>query len=98
MTGAVTGTAAGTPAPGTGHPVGTIERWLAERVGEYVLRPPEEIDPTAAIAGYGMDSVYNLSLCGDIESEFGLEVDPTLVWEHPTIEAIAAHLRARMAG
>ncbi|MGC5010221.1 acyl carrier protein [Streptosporangium sp. DT93] len=74
-----------------------VRGWLTARVASYVARPPEEIDPLVPIARYGMDSVYSLGLCGDIEAEYGLEVEPTLTWEHPTVAAIAGHLLVRLS-
>ncbi|GAA2911215.1 hypothetical protein GCM10010517_77710 [Streptosporangium fragile] len=74
-----------------------IRDWLGEQVASYVMRSPREIDPLVPIAQYGMDSVYALSLCGDIEARYGLPVEPTLAWEHPTVAAIADHLRGRLS-
>ncbi|GGS52945.1 hypothetical protein GCM10010156_09630 [Planobispora rosea] len=74
-----------------------IHHWLRAQVGSYVMRAPEEIDPLVPVAQYGMDSVYSLSLCGDIEAEYGLEIEPTLVWEHPTVAAMADHIRGRLS-
>ncbi|WP_030766016.1 acyl carrier protein [Streptomyces sp. NRRL F-2664] len=66
--------------------------WLYARLSLYLRRAPETIDPTVPFAEYGMDSVAALSLCGDLEDEFGLEVEPTLLWDHPTVERLAGHL------
>ncbi|MGH1554865.1 acyl carrier protein [Streptomyces sp. L7] len=52
------------------------------------------IDPTVPLAEYGMDSVCALSLCGDIEDDFGITVEPSLAWDHPTVAELAAHLAA----
>jgi acyl carrier protein len=41
-----------------------------------------------------MDSVCALSLCGDLEDVFGLEVEPTLLWDHPTVDSLVRHLAA----
>ncbi|MEV0401888.1 acyl carrier protein [Actinoallomurus sp. NPDC050550] len=73
-----------------------IRDWLTQRVAEYLERSPADIDPSAMLAEYGMDSVYAMSLCGDIEAEYDLDVEPTLAWTHPTIDALAAHLTERV--
>lgn len=73
-----------------------IRDWLTERVSGYLERPAAQIDPSVMLAEYGMDSVYALSLCGDIEAEYDLEIDPTLAWEYPTIDAITGYLRDRL--
>jgi len=69
-----------------------LQRWLTERVALYLEKTPDQIDPTVALAEIGLDSVYALSMCGDIEDHLGLEVDATLIWDYPTIAAIANHL------
>ncbi|MEU4830921.1 acyl carrier protein [Streptosporangium sp. NPDC023615] len=82
---------------GAGAGADAVRGWLTARVASYVGRPPGEIDPLVPIARYGMDSVYSLGLCGDIEAEYGLQVEPTLTWEHPTVAAIADHLLGRLS-
>ncbi|MFI7625673.1 acyl carrier protein [Microbispora rosea] len=71
---------------------GDLRRWLIERVAAYLGLPPAEIDPTVKLRTYGLDSIHSLSLCVDVEEAVGLLVEPTLAWDHPTIEDIAAHL------
>lgn len=71
-----------------------VYEWLSARVALYLRRAPETIDPTVPLAEYGMDSVAALSLCGDLEEEFGLEVEPTLLWDFPTVAGLVRHLAA----
>ncbi|MET9960279.1 acyl carrier protein [Streptomyces sp. NPDC006326] len=72
--------------------------WLLDRVALYLRRPASTIDPAVSLAEYGMDSVMALSLCGDLEDEFGLEAEPTLLWDHPTVESLLAHLLTVLPG
>ncbi|MEU1545244.1 MULTISPECIES: acyl carrier protein [Nocardia] len=72
----------------------TIQDWLVERVADYTERAPHEVDPVVPLAELGMDSVSAVSLCGEIEDRWSLEVDPVLVFEYPTIADIAAYLAA----
>jgi acyl carrier protein len=74
----------------------TIAAWLAARIADYRQVRPEEIDPELPLADLGLDSVYALTMCGDIEDHFGLETDPTVAWDHPTINALAGHLHSRL--
>jgi acyl carrier protein len=73
--------------PGT-----SLERWLLDRLAAYLHRPAETIDPEVPLADYGADSVVALSLCGDLEDEWGVEAEPTLLWDHPTVGRLLAHL------
>jgi acyl carrier protein len=81
---AATGSATDTPAQ--------IAGWLLERVAFYLERPAHELDADVKLVEYGLDSVYALSLCGDVEDRYGLEVEPTLAWDYPTVNAIAGYL------
>jgi len=83
-----------TTAPTT---VETIADWLRRRVAFYLECPVEGIDPAAPFTELGLDSVYALTLCGDIEDEFGLVVEATLPWDHPTVNALAAHLHQEVS-
>lgn len=74
----------------------SLRAWVLGRVAYYIEGDPSDIDPDAKLVGYGLDSVYALSLCGDIEDEYGLEVDPTLAWDYPTVNAIATCLAGRL--
>lgn len=75
----------------------TLQEWLAGRVATYVQKAPEDIKTNVPLAEYGLDSVYALTLSGDIEDHLGLTLDPTLMWDHPTIDALARVL-LQMAG
>jgi acyl carrier protein len=66
--------------------------WLIERVAYYVECETTDIDADAPLADYGLDSVYAFALCGDIEDELQLPVEPTVVWDFGTVSALAAHL------
>lgn len=66
-----------------------IERWLASRVVAYGKVAADTFTVDTPLGELGLDSVYALTLCGDIEDEYGLEVDPTIVWDYPTIRELA---------
>ena len=74
-----------------------LRTWLIDRVAFYLERPAAEIEGSAKLAEYGLDSLYALTLCGDIEDEFGIPVSPTLAWDHPTVDAIAELLVREIA-
>jgi acyl carrier protein len=66
--------------------------WLLDRLALYLNRPADSIDPSVPLAEFGMDSVAALSLCGDLEDQFGLYVEPTLLWDHPTVESLVGYM------
>ena len=75
----------------------TVQDWLVDRVADYTERAPHQVDPTIPLAELGMDSVSAVALCGEIEDRWMLDIDPTLVFEYPTIAAIATYLTAEIA-
>lgn len=79
------------------HSLETLRTWLAARVATYAQRPVHEIQADVPLAEYGLDSVYALTLTGDIEDHLGLAVDPTVMWDHPTIDALTKALLQALA-
>jgi len=69
-----------------------VVHWLTDRVAAYLNTEPAAIATDATIGDYGMDSVFALSLCTDLEYEFGIFAEPTLAWDYPTIDDMATHL------
>jgi acyl carrier protein len=76
--------------------VAGLRSWLIDRVAYYTERESGDIDADALVASYGLDSVYAFALCGDIEDEFKLRIEPTLVWDFGTVAALAARLASEL--
>ena len=69
-----------------------IRRWLLERIAYYLERPVDEFDETTPLAESGISSVSAVSLVGDVEDRFEINVDPTMVFDYPTVAEIAAFI------
>jgi acyl carrier protein len=69
-----------------------IEAWLITRLAAQLQVDPAEIDPRRPFARHGLDSLKALLLAGELEAWLGRALPPTLVWDYPTIEALARHL------
>ncbi|MFE9115542.1 acyl carrier protein [Streptomyces collinus] len=74
-----------------------IRIWLTERVAYFLDVRPQDIAADDLLVEIGLDSVYALTLCGDVEDEFGILVEATLAWDHPTIDALTAHIHSELA-
>jgi acyl carrier protein len=81
-----------TPAPPSHEHLRT---WLVDRIAYYVQQPAQDIDTGVSLANYGLDSVYALALCGDIEDTLRVPIDPTLIWDIDTVDALASYLGSR---
>jgi acyl carrier protein len=60
--------------------------------------PDGAVDPDATFARLGLDSANSVYLIVELEDRLGLELTPDLVFEHPTISALARYLAERSAG
>lgn len=69
-----------------------LAAWLVERVAEYVGRRPQEIETNVPLSEYGLDSVFALTLTGDLEDYLEIEVEPTVIWDNPTVEKLSKAL------
>ena len=71
--------------------------WLTIKVAGYLNVPPDTIGIDTPLADCGIDSILGMTLCADLQCEKGFAVETTIVWDYPTIDAIAAHLVAERA-
>ncbi len=69
-----------------------IQDWLASYVGELLEIKPEQVDITIPFERYGLDSSVVAGLTGDLEDWLGYELDPTLIYDYPTISMLAQYL------
>ncbi|MDB4896587.1 MAG: eryA, partial [Firmicutes bacterium] len=71
-----------------------IQAFLVANVALKLSVDPAEIDPRQPFDGYGLDSVQAVEVAGDLGEWLGRDVSPTVVWDHPTILAVAQYLTA----
>lgn len=70
----------------------TLVDWLTDRIAACLSTDPASIETDVTFGDYGLDSVFALNLCTDLEQDFGILAQPTLTWDYPTIDAVAGHL------
>jgi acyl carrier protein len=66
-----------------------VLHWLTSRLAWHLEVPAHAIDPCLPLAEMGVDSVRALVLVGDVEAHWEIDVDPTLVFDYPTLTHIA---------
>lgn len=71
-----------------------IASWLVDYLAKELAVAPETIDRRAALTDLGLGSRQAVILAGDLEDWLGRELDATVVYEHPSVEALAAFLAA----
>ncbi|HEX8132453.1 MAG TPA: beta-ketoacyl synthase N-terminal-like domain-containing protein, partial [Actinomycetes bacterium] len=80
------------PVAGLPPAAAELASWLTARLAERLGIEPREIDGREPFAHYGLDSARSMALAGDLEVHLGRRLEPTLLYEHPTIEALVRHL------
>ncbi|NTW01953.1 MAG: acyltransferase domain-containing protein, partial [Oscillochloris sp.] len=69
-----------------------IQTWLAEQIAELTGCPVESISINESFDSFGLASRDAVALSGDLEEWLSRTLSPTLIYEHPSIEALARFL------
>ncbi|WP_278194274.1 type I polyketide synthase [Streptomyces sp. AN091965] len=83
-------------------PDGAGERLVLETVCEHAAavlhQDPADLDPTRAFTDLGFVSMTAMELRNRLAAATGVRVSPAAVFDHPTAERLAAHLRTLLTG
>jgi len=79
-------------AAGTAVSAGEIRSWLVEHLASLLDIPESEVDVSLGFDEYGLDSAAAVAMTGELARWLRVELDPNLVSDHRTIEAVAQHL------
>lgn len=70
-----------------------LRDWLSRELGRMLSLAPDSIDHHAPFAELGLDSRSAVTLVATLEDRLGgSPLDPTLLWQYPTIAALADQL------
>lgn len=69
-----------------------IQTWLVAQLSERLKLAAGEIDLREPFSSYGLASREAVSLVGDLEDWLGCQLSASLMYNYPTIEALARHL------
>ena len=76
---------------------GEIERFLTQTVAGVLTMAPADIDRRARFMDYGLDSILGVALVEKLNSALGTDLRPTVVFDHPTVADLGAHLATLVA-
>jgi acyl carrier protein len=69
-----------------------IEKRIVHEISMLLGVPEESVAVDKPFIDLGLDSMQAVALCGNLERWVGRRLEPTLVWDYPTIDAVAKHL------
>ncbi|SHN29555.1 type I polyketide synthase [Cryptosporangium aurantiacum] len=69
-----------------------LTEWLVARIAAATGADPADIDPHHPLGEIGLSSRDSVAIIGELERVLGRSLAPTLVWEFPTVQRLAAGL------
>ncbi len=76
---------------------GELERFLTETVAGVLTMTPTDIDRRARFMDYGLDSILGVALVEKLNTAFGIDLRPTVVFDHPTVADLGVHVATLVA-
>jgi amino acid adenylation domain-containing protein/thioester reductase-like protein len=73
-------------------PKSDIQYWLVAYLSNLLRMDPVQIDLQRPVIEFGLDSLQTVELTRELETYLGYSLDPTLIWNYPTIEALSNYL------
>lgn len=70
-----------------------IREWIVAYIADLLEIPADEIETEVPFDRYGLDSSAAIGLTGELEDWLGKEVDPTLLYDYPTVESLVTYLQ-----
>jgi acyl carrier protein len=74
-----------------------ISAFCVDHLAEILRIPKDKIDVNANFARLGLDSAMTVYLQMELEERLDMEVDPDTFYDHPTVDALSAHLAEKLA-
>lgn len=70
--------------------------WIRRQVASVLRQAPERVPDDKPLRTLGLDSLMALELRRRLEKQLQFTLSATLVWNYPTVAALAAHLQPRI--
>ncbi|WP_423383165.1 AMP-binding protein [Burkholderia sp. LMG 32019] len=75
-----------------------VEQWFIAWLGERLKHRKLRLTRESTFAEIGFDSILAVEMTIVFSETFSVSVDPSAVWDYPSIRALAAHLAPRTRG
>lgn len=77
--------------------VAEIQTWLVSYIAKDLEIESQQIDVNAPFSRYGLDSSAMIMITADLGDWLGQQLEPTVSYNHPTIEALSRYLAIKEA-
>ncbi|MGD1896238.1 MAG: acyl carrier protein [Phormidesmis sp.] len=71
-----------------------VRTWLADYLADLLEVEGDEIDTSLSFDQYGLDSSTAVGITGDLSDWLNQDIDPVLLYDYPTIDALVEHLES----
>ncbi|MFJ8234058.1 acyl carrier protein [Streptomyces sp. NPDC094448] len=82
--------------PGPSPSSEQLTTWLKERIAAHLDLSADDIRTDEPLGSYGLDSIYALTVVAEIEDHTGVSLEPTVMWDEPTVEGLVAVIAAEL--
>ena len=69
-----------------------IQDWLVSYLAKHLEIAEDQVDIKLPFDRYNLDSAVTIGMTGELETLLDSTLDPTLVYDYPTIELLAQYL------
>jgi acyl carrier protein len=69
-----------------------IQTWIVDYLAQLLAVDPADVDVTIPFDRYGLDSAAAVGMTGELADWLDHEMDPTLLYDYPTIESLVQYL------
>lgn len=74
-----------------------ISTFCVDQLAEILRLPKDKIDVNAKLTRLGLDSAMTVYLQMELEDKLDLEIAADTFYDHPTVDALSAHLAEKTA-
>jgi acyl carrier protein len=71
-----------------------IQTWIKDWISKETGTDIASIDLENNFANFGISSSQGILFSGDLSDWIGLNLDPSLVWDYPTIELLSSYVES----
>ncbi|MCW7539729.1 acyl carrier protein [Aquabacterium sp. A7-Y] len=68
------------------------EEWIVAVLADLLDLEPDNIDTQTSYDRYGLDSSAAIGITDSLGNWLGVQLEPTLLYDHPTIDRLTRHL------